>query len=324
MKLGSLFSPGAVLQREAFIPVWGESSPRSVVCAELAGREAFAPVSSTGKFMLRLPPLSAGGPYELRVRDLTTKEVVTVTDVRIGEVWLVSGQSNMEYRMFRADEESITGKPSQYSDFVKGLRNPETLRMLTVPVRYSGALEEEVQAEWKPAEPENVRTFSAVALWFAQELREKLGVPVGIITSPVGGTCIEAWMSRSAYLNNPEIRKCIAEYDAFFAERGVWTDAAAGASDSLPSARPWADRDADDSSWNDMKVPGSWVRQGIGKNGAIWARRAVEVRASWAGHDLILRIGAVDKRDITYFNGTAVGRTGKELKMENGKLKTEN
>ncbi len=311
IKLGSLFSSGAVLQRDGFIPVWGESAPSSVVCAEIAGKKAFAPVSSTGRFMLRLPPLSAGGPYELRVSDLTTKEEVKVTDVLIGEVWLVSGQSNMEYVMFRADEESITGKPSQYSEFVKGLKRQETLRMFTVPVRYSGALEDDVPAEWKHAEPENVRKFSAVASWFAHGIREKLNVPVGIITSAVGGTCVEAWMSRSAYLNNPEMRKCVTEYDAFLADPGAWLADAECASDSETPTRKWAEKDFDDSDWKDMRVPGSWVQQGIGKDGAIWARCAVDVPESWAGRDLILSIGAVDKRDITYFNGTEVGRTGK-------------
>lgn len=311
MKLASLFSAGAVLQRESFIPVWGESSPKSMVCVEIAGKEAFAPASSAGKFILRLPPLPAGGPYELRVTDLTTKEKIIVPDVLVGEVWIASGQSNMEYAMFRADEEAITGKPSQYSEFVKGLKNPETLRMLTVPVCYSSALEEGIQAEWKHAEPENARKFSAVALWFAHEIREKLNVPVGIIASSMGGTCIESWMSRSAYLNNPELRRCILEYDAILADRTAWRDAAEISDDSTVIAEKWAAADFDDSDWKDMRVPGSWVKQGIGKDGAIWARCAVDVPESWAGRDLLLSIGAVDKRDITFFNGTEVGRTGK-------------
>ena len=311
MKLASLFSTGAVLQRDHFIPIWGECSPNAVVRAELAGREAFAPASASGRFMLRLPPLQAGGPYDLRVTDLTTRQSITVPDVLIGEVWLASGQSNMAYGLFRADETAITGKPSQYEDFVAGLEGPSTLRMLAVPTCYSGAPEDGVRAEWQTATPENVRKFSAVALWFAHELRARLKVPVGVITSAVGGSCIESWMSRTAFLNDPVLRRGLSEYDAFLSDPDLWHDPETATHGAPDSINRWADTALDDSGWRDMQVPGSWILQGIGKDGAIWARHTVEIPPSWAGRDLVLRIGAVDKCDITYFDGVEVGRTGR-------------
>ena len=311
MKLASLFSTGAVLQRDHFIPIWGECSPNAVVHAELAGREAFVPASASGRFMLRLPPLKAGGPYELRVTDLTTQESLSVPDVLIGEVWIAAGQSNMAYALFRADETALTGKPSQYDDFVAGLQDPATLRMLTVPVCYSGALEDGIRAEWLPATPDNVRKFSAVALWFAHEIRAQLDVPVGIITSAVGGSCIESWMSRTAFLNDPVLRRGLAAYDAFLTDPDLWHDPDAGTHGAPEPIRRWADTTLDDTGWQEMQVPGSWIRQGIGRDGAIWARRAVEIPPSWAGRDLVLLIGAVDKCDVTYFDGVEVGRTGR-------------
>ena len=311
MKLASLFSAGAVLQRDHFIPVWGECSPNAVVRAELAGREAFAPASSTGRFMLRLPPLPAGGPYELRVTDLATRQSITVPDVLVGEVWLASGQSNMEYGLFRADETAITGKPSQYEDFVSGLEEPSTLRMLTVPTCYSGAPEDVVQAGWQTATPENVRKFSAVALWFAHAIRARLNVPVGIINSSVGGTCIEAWMSRAAFLNDPVLRRGLSEYDAFLSDPDLWHDPETATCGAPGAINRWADTALDDSGWQDMQVPGSWIVQGIGRDGAIWARHTVEIPAAWAGCDLVLQVGAVDKCDVTYFDGVEVGRTGR-------------
>ena len=311
MKLASLFSAGAVLQRDHFIPVWGECSPNAVVRAELAGREAFAPASSTGRFMLRLPPLPAGGPYELRVTDLATRQSITVPDVLVGEVWLASGQSNMEYGLFRADETAITGKPSQYEDFVSGLEEPSTLRMLTVPTCYSGAPEDVVQAGWQTATPENVRKFSAVALWFAHAIRARLNVPVGIINSSVGGTCIEAWMSRAAFLNDPVLRRGLSEYDAFLSDPDLWHDPETATCGAPGAINRWADTALDDSGWQDMQVPGSWIVQGIGSDGAIWARHTVEIPAAWAGCDLVLQVGAVDKCDVTYFDGVEVGRTGR-------------
>ena len=134
MILNSLFQDGVVLQRNVDIPVWGESAPNSRIRAELAGKTAFTKTSSVGEFLLRLPALEAGGPYDLTVSDQDTGVTVVVKDVLVGEVWLASGQSNMEYSLnsnWTQDGNDFAGR-RQEAEFCKSLRTSEKFRFFKV------------------------------------------------------------------------------------------------------------------------------------------------------------------------------------------------
>ena len=322
MKLSNLFSDGAVLQRGMPVPVWGTTAPDSVVRITCAGVSALGASSSTGEFLVRLPELPAGGPYELVAETVSTGERVVVHDVLVGEVWLASGQSNMEFR--------IASSPAQYRDFCSLKVNPSALRMITVPKSVTTAQQREFSAGWLYATEQNAATFSAVALWFANRLHEKLNVPVGIIHSSWGGTFAEAWTSRSTLMRNPGIRNTLLKYESLLSSCEAWKKA--DFFHELPSsqldffrkygkadpgntgvAKGWAEKEFDDSSWKPFQVPGNWMTQGIAGNGAVWARFSVEIPESWSGRPLRLKLGGIDKQDITYFNGHEVGRSGKEF-----------
>ena len=317
MKLCKLFSRGAVLQRRQLIPVWGETAPNSIVKASVAGVSAFGVSSSSGDFMLRLPPVeTAGGPHVLTVENISNGEKTEIEDVLIGEVWLASGQSNMEFRMGNS--------PVQLDEFREMANDPATLRMFNVGQCASSAPQKDcLTGKWMYSDKLNSPDFSAVALWFAYKLREKLGVPVGVIHSSWGGTFIESWIGRETLMNNPEVAPLIRGYEQRLATDEFWDTAlenlaapsrfgsnVKGDPGNKGETLGWAKPGFDDSAWIDFDVPGSWTDRKLAGNGSVWIRREIEIPAAWEGKELELRLGGVDKHDVTYFNGVKVGASG--------------
>ncbi len=332
MILNSLFQDGVVLQRNVDIPVWGESAPNSRIRAELAGKTAFTKTSSVGEFLLRLPSLEAGGPYDLTVSDQDTGETVVVKDVLVGEVWLASGQSNMEYLLktnVAYNKNDLVGR-QQEAEFCKTVSEPEKFRFFNVERIASGTMEKTCEGSWKRMDAQNAPSASAVAAWFGRALREKLDVPVGLIISAWGGTIAEAWTSRSGLLMNPDTAPMARETDAVLRKESAWEvkNTESGGIDFNKMTRTdpgnkgvgkgWARPDFDDSAWKDMTVPGNWIEQEIAGNGAVWVRKKIMLPPEWAGRKLVLETGGIDKHDITYFNGEEIGRTGKDFETEYG------
>ena len=320
MKLSSLFSDGAVLQRGMPVPVWGTAQPNSLISIRIGNSSAMGFSSADGDFLIRVPEIPAGGPYTILAEDLTNGEKTEVKDVLVGEVWLASGQSNMAFRM--------TGSP-QIEDFIKLNRDPSTLRIFTVKRRASLTQEKNPVGKWSISSRENLAEFSAVAGWFAKVLRENLNIPVGIVHSSWGGTFIEAWTSRNTLIRNPEVRDEILSTEQGLAGAAIWKKTSPfypgdetlgeklkkmGVEDTGNKGlgKGWADRDFDDGNWMDYQVPGNWLKQKIAGNGIVWARLSVEIPERWTGRPLSLSFGGIDKQDITWFNGVEIGRTGKD------------
>ncbi|MBQ9771014.1 MAG: hypothetical protein IJW23_04230 [Lentisphaeria bacterium] len=327
--LGSLFQDGAVFQRNTDIPVWGKTLPGRSLLAEFAGQKIRTKSNAAGEFMFRFSPVRAGGPYVLTITDKDSKAVVTVKDILVGEVWVASGQSNMEYQIgsdwafpakFRNDPNSLARR--QQREYIAGIKNPGKLRYFYVPHNCTGVRESTVPGTWKYVDAKSAPGFSAAAAWFAKAVQENLNVPVGVIVTAWGGTRVEAWTSREALLTNPETAAMAKEADRALQDPGLW-DAAARRKNAQKNLKRdpgnkgfgmgYAKVDLNDSGWKDMVVPGSWIVQKISGNGAVWVRKTVMIPASWAGKDLILRTGGIDKMDISYFNGVEIGRTGKGL-----------
>lgn len=343
MKLNPLFSDGAVFQRDQQIAVWGRTAAGDLpVQAELAGKKAYTRSRRDGSFLLRLPPMPAGGPYELSVSAPGNGERVVIHDILIGEVWLASGQSNMEYELgsewaalLKEDPEKRAAAQkvsrAQFREYLDKNSEPDRIRYFKVERCASGLEENEAAGSWKNMREENAGGVSAVAAWFALNLMERLQVPVGILFSAWGGTGVDAWTSRSGLAANPDTAKQLSAYDEKFSQPHFWEvkekkTTSAPAADPIgfarkdpgiqPLAADWAAPDFDDSSWQEMKVPGSWVRQSIAGNGAVWIRREIELPADWAGRELVLETGGIDKHDIAYFNGQEIGRTGTDFETQ--------
>lgn len=307
MQLASIFQDHAVLQRYAPIPVWGKGTPGEKVTVCFAGVERSATVDATGNWVLWLPSMKEGGPYTLTAR--TETEVVEVDDLLVGEVWICSGQSNMEWQL-----RQVEGTPAQ--------ETAPTIRLLTVRNPAGLGRADEVTGEWRVATSAALMEFSAVGGYFGRFLQEELGVPVGLICNAWGGTRIQAWMSREALMLEPEGRDEIRSYEAFL----LSPDAA----DTIPnlanwerqarfhpSENPglesgWASVEFDDSSWRSMKLPGYWQQRGHEHSGIFWFRKTVSIPQDWRGKDLEISLGPIDKHDETWVNGTLVGGMGWE------------
>jgi len=303
MKLSSLFTDHAVLQQGIAIPVWGTTLPDQPVTAEIAGKTAQTQSGPSGTFILRLPPLPAGGPHVLTVSADAPGETILVEDVLVGEVWVCSGQSNMEFAL------------------ASGYPDPEpiavgAIRMITVPRSAEIGRQDVFNATWKTGTVENAKLFSAVGYFFARRLHKELNVPVGMIHTSWGGTRIEAWTSRESLIESPVSAQMVFEYEANLADKGYWNQA--GMPDAFPrdpgntgEERGWAQPDFDDTNWAATKLPGSFAScRPPATNGAFWFRKTVSLPDSWIGQSLTLRIGSADKHDVTYFNGRCVGATG--------------
>jgi sialate O-acetylesterase len=193
----TLFSDGMVLQSGVKCPVWGLADPGEEVSASISGEVSTAApavkADKDGKWMLQFSPLHPGGPYTVTIKG---KNTVTIKDVLVGEVWVASGQSNMEF--------SLKGAFNAKEDIAKS-KNPK-IHLFTVPKRTADEPTTELVGKWVECDPETVGNFSAVAYYFGRDLQKALNVPVGLIHTSWGGTVAEAWTPRGALEANPDLK----------------------------------------------------------------------------------------------------------------------
>ncbi len=333
LEVSELFSDHAVLQREKPITVWGWTAPRAMVAVELGDGLASAKGCSgdDGRFEVRLPAQTAGGPYRLKVS--AGGEEYRAEDLYIGEVWLAGGQSNMEMPLDSQPQPIPGGDKVEYA---------APVRMITVPHETHYGRKTRVGAKWTLPE-EGWRTWSAAGAFFARRLTRELKVPVGIVASNWGGTIAEAWISRETLSANPDFAKTVADYELNLSSVDYWKGLGEMGFDSpeflgLPAevrlgrlfqskypdypenlgvGRGWASRGFDDAGWRRVTLPGAWQgNEGMDFSGAVWFRREVEIPASWTGRELVLSLGSIDKHDVSYFNGVEVGATGTGVETE--------
>lgn len=209
LRLPSLISDHMVLQRDMPVRLWGTAAPNERVTVRFRGQEIATTADEKGRWQVTLPPAPAGGPFDLVVRGGDSE--IVVRDVLVGEVWVASGQSNMEWPVamaMNAEQEIAQANDAQ-------------IRFFQVPHRVAETPQEEGQGAWRVCSPETVKNFSAVAYFFARELRQHLKVPVGIVQATWGGTPAEAWTSLPTLQSDPAFRplldrwaKILAEYPA--------------------------------------------------------------------------------------------------------------
>lgn len=194
----SLFSHHAVLQRDVPVPVWGTATPGETVVVSFAGQTKETVADGAGRWLVRLDPLSASA--EPRVLRIGTNEF---ENVLVGEVWLCSGQSNMQWLL-----PNTTGSASA----IAGAAD-DHLRIFTVPRREADVPQADVNAKWNVSSPRAARNFSAVAYYFGRELREALGVPVGLVVSAVGGTPARAWTPMRVMERDPVLQTILEQHE---------------------------------------------------------------------------------------------------------------
>ena len=305
LRLARLFGDGAVLQRDAAIPVWGWAAPGTGVAVTLQGRTMRATADRDGAWRVAFPASGAGGPHLLTVEGGGTR--LTVRDVLIGDVWLASGQSNMEWKVADA---------ADGADVVARGHDAQ-LRHFKVPTTWAWEPAAELAGgEWRAADAQHVGDFTAVGYHFARELRDAVGVPIGILNTSWSGSAIEPWMSRQALGLDPaewgaivraEERHQAAIRDTLRRRVGDLP----GVDSGLVAGRAvWADPAYDDAAWPRLAVPGAWERSGYpGMDGVAWYRTEFTLTEREARRGARLSVGVIDDEDVTWVNGVEVGRT---------------
>ena len=310
LTLGSPYTNRLVLQRGRENIVWGWDIPHQSVSLSISGTNHAATTAEAGAdgfWCLTCPELDVGGPYELTVRG---SRKITLCDVLVGEVWLVSGQSNMEWPLSGALNSEVEVANAHY---------PEKIRLFTVQTQAADAPCTTLGGEWQACTPENAEGFSAVGYFFARAIHEQLGVPVGIINASWGGTPIEAWTSHEALQSLPGMQAALEKQRAleneapqlrqFAVEKVLEWERTQLPNDpgNLGYPQGWAATDYDDTGWPSMRVPGSWQSRGLLHNGVVWFRKTVLLPPDWVDCDLVLNLGMLDDFDETYVNGVSVG-----------------
>ncbi len=309
VRLPALVGSHMVLQREQPLRVWGWAAPGESVSVSVGSANARATAGTDGRWSVELPAQPAGGPFRMAVAGRNTIEL---TDVWIGEVWLASGQSNMEFPLARASGGAEAAQAGC-----------DGLRLFTVAKATSLTLKDDVSGEWSACDASTAGAFSAVAFYFGQDLQRALRVKVGLIHSSWGGTPAEAWTSRASLSAEPALRSLVSEFEAALADpqaqaRHVanleaWEKANYRQDAGHQGASAgWQRPETATSDWARMELPQLWEKAGLAIDGAVWFRRRIEIPGEWSGKALTLSLGALDDLDVTYFAGEEVGRTGRE------------
>ncbi len=307
IELAGIFTDDMVLQCDIEIPVWGWSSKGQIITLTFNGNTYQTKTNKKGKWQVQLPATPAGGTYQMTITDGVTKK--TLNNILFGDVWICSGQSNMEWTvdnsMF-AQNEIMNAKDQQIRHF-KVARHTSTVP--TEKLEGSG---------WEVSSPETVGKFTAVGYQFAKSIRQHHQVPIGLLNTSWGGSRIEPWMSAESlgYNNFPKTAKAAQKKSdkvakvkmaAFEAKFGQLPKKDMGL---VNGEALWAAPELDDSQWKSMNIPNLWENQGLASvDGIVWFRKTIELSAKDIEQDITLHLSKIDDNDKTYFNGQLIGET---------------
>ncbi len=302
--LSPLFTNGAVLQRDRPLAIWGSAAPGETVTVEMAGHTAQAVAGSDGRWMANLAALGAGGPYALNAKT-ASGQTLARSDILLGDVWLCSGQSNMQMSF----EWNVKNKAAEVA-----AANYPNIRLLKLPQRAAWSPQSSFDASWQVCRPDTVRPFSAAAYFFGRELNQKIGVPIGLIDAAWAATPAQSWVSAGGLQDLGEFRSPIAQNPEtiFLAQLNRWwRDNDAG------TRGDWSRASFDDSTWKTAVLPNNWIAAGITEPvGVVWLRLTVNIPATAAGRDLKWHAGAISGADTAFWNGNLIGQN-----VERGKAR---
>ena len=317
LELPALFSDNMVLQQQFGVSFWGKATPGLQVSVKGSwGNSGNTSVKDDSTWILKLKTPKAGGPFtvSLQVGDST----ITYKNVLVGEVWICSGQSNMEMPLAGWPPNDTIGYSAQE---IKNATYAD-LRLFTVTRAYSDKPEANCLGTWIECTPQAASKFSATAFFFGKKLDQELKIPIGLIHSSWGGTAVEAWIGKkslSTIDKFQDILKKIQESRPAIKQIDQWLKShpVIDVSTKDPQNK-WKEIDAkdsdcskpgfDDSKWRTMILPTQWEITEVGDfDGLIWFRKKIEIPRTWLNKDLVLELGPVDDMDITYVNGQKVG-----------------
>ncbi len=317
VRLPALVGSHMVLQRERPVPVWGWAAPGEQVRVTFRGKTyAASTPDASGRWQATLPATPAGGPYELTVQGQNT---IALTDVLVGDVWLASGQSNMQMPV---KDRPGGYQPVQQADQEIAAANWPRIRFFTVTQTVAYRPQAEVAGTgWQVCSPATVAQLSAVAYFFGRNVHQQYKVPVGLLVSSWGGTPAEAWTSADGLQALPVFAPQVADFArrttnlnddqrAYEAQqRELLRNARTYDRGYLPGGQTWASPAVDARAWPTLPLPGIWESTpGLANyDGVMWLRKEIDLPADLASQPLTLTLGKIDDADSTFINGVRVG-----------------
>lgn len=308
VKLPALVRDSMILQRDKPVNIWGWAAANENVTVRFNGKQYRARADKGGNWSVTLPPLKAGGPYNMEIRG---KNTIRLKEILFGDVWLCSGQSNMVHQLNIHD---VT-----YAQDIATANYP-MIRQFWIPTLTNMRQPEKDLPEgyWVPAVGEAVRPFSAVAFFFSKKLHEAHQIPVGIINASVGGTPIQAWISEEGLKEFPSAVEAIARNRDTAALNRSRRRVPENRNNTLPpedagmtGSLKWFEPAYAPKGWRNIAVPGYWEDQGVRDlNGIVWYRKEIDIPASMTGKAAKVFLGRIVDADELYINGTRVGSTG--------------
>ena len=317
VRFSPLFTDNMVLPRDAQVPVWGwaDAGKTVKVTTSWDSKTYEALAGADGKWTVTVSTPGAGGPYSLRFDTGKKKHVKVLQNVLCGDVWLCSGQSNMEM--------PVHGWGSVYGyeeELAESNRYPN-IRLLNVIRTFNNEEADTFEAEaggWTVCSEKTLPLFSACGYFFGRALQQDLDIPIGLINSSYGGTVIEAWISTGVLEDLASAKHALEQgqnavsADSVETIKRIWLEQVLAADRGLAGGKAlWTAPDFDDSAWRVLEVPGDVSHfEGLGGwDGVMWMRKEVEIPAAWTGKPVTLELGSIDDDDDTYFNGVKVGST---------------
>ncbi|MBC8004262.1 MAG: 9-O-acetylesterase [Verrucomicrobia bacterium] len=308
VKPARIFSSNMVLQQGQENPIWGWADKGEKITISFAGKTIAAKAGNDGKWSAKLPSLDYGGPYSMTIKG---KNSIQFDNIQIGEVWICSGQSNMEWTVSNTNNAKAEIASANYPN----------IRLFTVAKKVSQKPVEDLDnGEWVVCNPETAPAFSAVGYFFGRHLNQELKVPVGLIHTSWGGTVAETWTSSQTIENDPDFKGKLQELAGFdmtkyreqkmAAIKAKLKEVPAKDAGLVNGVAVYADQSMNDADWADIDPAKLWEDSGYPPiEGIAWYRKTITLTADQAKQAKEIHLGAIDDNDITWINGMKVGST---------------
>ena len=318
LKIEGYIGNHAVLQHSQNVLISGTAAPDHQIRCELGDTTMSTQSSNNGAFKITLPPMAPAGPLTLLISEIDDCDCLTYCDIYIGNVYLLSGQSNMALTL--GDADNIQLKKSD--KLIRQFEIEKQALLHPSQVEYKGC--------WQKTKENTLKKISAVGFYFAREMQKEFpDIAIGLINASYGGTNIEAWISREALLQSPITQSEVKRYELEMseatplssknipareiAEQRMLEELFPNLFPNLGIKKSWHEIDFDDQNWNQMVLPDSWTLAGYNCPGIFWFRREIKLPVAWVNQPLKLHLGAIDHQDITYWNGAEIRHTGEGL-----------
>ncbi|GAF15764.1 sialic acid-specific 9-O-acetylesterase [Bacillus sp. JCM 19046] len=305
-----MLSNGMVIQRNKPYPIRGNSEPHANVSASFRDTLYQAKADAQGDWTITLPSFPAGGPYELTIVEAKT---TVISDILIGDVWILGGQSNMELPIKRTLDRHQKDIENHHYPFIRQFNVPQVYD-------FSGPCSTIIKGDWIQATGEAIDHFSAVGYFFALAISQSENVPIGLILTAVGGTPAHAWVSEASYRQTlPDAAKLAEVQHPLHVQETIAADSKRidqwhyklNATDPGLKKPVWYQQTEWTKQWTSIQLPTRFTESLLNYRGSIWFRKEFHLYSEQAtATSSLLKLGTIVDADETYLNGELVGQTG--------------